>query len=83
VKTVHFAHAVQEATLFDYLHEVEHQAERVARLEHAIDNAMTTAPERMRAVIEAFQALSGLRRSRPQRSSRNSASSPDFRNRAS
>jgi transposase len=60
VKTVHFEHAAQEATLLDYLHEVEHVADRVERLERAIDDAVKTAPERMRAVIEALQALRGV-----------------------
>jgi transposase len=60
VKTVHFEHAAQEATLLDYLHEVEHMADRIARLERAIDDAVKTAPERMRAVIEALQALRGI-----------------------
>ena len=60
VKTVHFEHAAQEGTLLDYLHEVEHVAERIERLEHAIDEAVKTAPERMRAVIEALQAMRGI-----------------------
>ncbi len=60
VKTVHFDHAAQEATLLDYLHEVEHMADRIERLEHAIDDAVKTAPEQMRAVIEALQALRGI-----------------------
>src|ERR1700731_4445639 len=60
VKTVHFDHAAQEATLLDYLHEVEHMVDRVARLERAIDDAVKNAPERMRAVIEALQALRGI-----------------------
>jgi transposase len=60
IKTVHFAHAAQEATVLDYLHEVEHMADRIARLERAIDEAVKTAPERMRAVIEALQALRGI-----------------------
>ena len=60
VKPVHFAHAAHEATLLDYLHEVEHAAERIARLEHAIDEAVKTAPESMRAVIAALQALRGI-----------------------
>ena len=58
--TVHFAHAAQEATLVDYLHEVEHMADRITRLERAIDDAVKTAPARMRAVIEALQALRGI-----------------------
>ena len=60
IKTVHFEHPAQEATLLDYLHEVEHVAERIARLERAIDDAVQTAPEAMRAVIEALQALRGI-----------------------
>src|SRR5881628_2641576 len=39
VKTVHFDHTAQEATLDDYLHEVDHAAARVERLEGALDNA--------------------------------------------
>jgi transposase len=60
VKTIHFEHAAQEATLLDYLHEVEHMADRIERLERAIDEAVTTAPAPMRAVIEALQALRGI-----------------------
>ena len=60
VKTVHFEHAAQEATMLDYLHEVEHVAERIDRLERAIDEAVKTAPDRMRVVIEALQAISGI-----------------------
>jgi transposase len=57
---VRFDHAPQEATLLDYIHEVDHVAARIVRLEAAIDAAVTTAPIRMRAVIEALQALRGI-----------------------
>jgi len=57
---VHFDQLAQEATLLDYLHEVEHVAARLARLESAIDAAVTLAPARMRAVIDALQALRGV-----------------------
>jgi transposase len=60
VKTVHFEHAAQDVTLLDYLNEVEHVADRLKRLERAIDDAVKVAPERMRAVIEALQALRGI-----------------------
>src|SRR5260221_1051546 len=60
VQTVHFEHAAQEATVLDYLHEVEHMTDRIERLEHAIDDTVKTAPERMRVVIEALQALRGV-----------------------
>jgi transposase len=60
VKTQHFEHRAQETTLLDYLHEVEHAAERIARLERAIDGAIETLPVKLRAVIEALQSLRGI-----------------------
>ncbi len=57
---VHFEQPAQEATLLDYIHEVDHVAGRLERLERAIDEAVKTAPVRMRAVIEALQALRGI-----------------------
>ena len=57
---VHFEHAAQAATLLDYVHEVDHVAERLDRLERAIAAAVQAAPERMRAVIAALQALRGI-----------------------
>jgi transposase len=60
VKTQHFDHAAQEMTLQDYLHEVEHAAERIVRLERSIDAAIETLPVKMRAVIEALQSLRGI-----------------------
>jgi transposase len=59
-RSVHFDQPAQEATLADYLHEVEHAQERILRLEHAIDDAIETMPERMRAVVQALQALRGI-----------------------
>ena len=57
---VRFEQPALEATLADYLHEVEHAAERIVRLEKAIDEAVAQAPAEMRAVIEALQALRGV-----------------------
>jgi len=57
---VHFDHAAQEATRLDYIHEVEHVADRITRLEGAITAAVETAPIHMSAVIEALQALRGI-----------------------
>lgn len=57
---VHFDQPAQEATLVDYLHEVEHCGERIARLETAIDDAVGKAPEHLRVVIEALQSLRGV-----------------------
>jgi transposase len=60
VRSVHFEQPAQEATLLDYLGEVEHAAGRVERLERAIDQAIQTAPPKLRAVVEALQALRGV-----------------------
>ena len=57
---VRFEQPALEAALADYLHEVEHAAERIVRLEKAIDEAVGQAPAAMRAVIEALQALRGV-----------------------
>lgn len=62
VKTLRFEHVAQEATFLDYLHEVEHAAERVARLEGVIDQAIESVPAGMRAVIAGLQALRGIKR---------------------
>ena len=59
-RDVHFEHPAHEATLLDYLHEVEHVATRIERLEQAIDQAVTTAPAAIRAVVEALQGLRGI-----------------------
>jgi transposase len=60
VKSLRFEQAAQQLTLEDYLHEVEHAAERIARLERSIDAAIETLPVKMRAVIEALQSLRGI-----------------------
>jgi transposase len=61
VKTqVSFAYHAQELTLSDYLHEVEHAAARIARLEGAIDASIETLPVKMRTLIEALQSLRGI-----------------------
>lgn len=61
VKTLRFEHPAQEATYLDYLHEVEHAAERVARLERSIDQAIEALPAEMRALIAGLQALRGIK----------------------
>jgi transposase len=57
---VHFDLPALEVTLIDYVHEVEHGAQRLTRLEAAIGEAARSAPPRMRAVIQALQALRGV-----------------------
>jgi transposase len=57
---VRFTQPALEATLEDYLHEVEHVAERILKLERAIDEAIQQAPPEIRTVVEALQALRGV-----------------------
>jgi transposase len=59
-REVHFEQLAQEATLLDYINEVEHAAARIGRLDRAIEDAVKLAPPRMRAVIAALQALRGI-----------------------
>jgi transposase len=60
VRTLSFEQPAQEVAFLDYLHEVEHMAGRITRLEQAIDQAIEQAPPPQRAVIEALQALRGV-----------------------
>ncbi len=61
IKThVHFPHKAQEVALLNYLHEVEHVAQRIQHLEQAIDEAVREVPAELRVVIEALQALRGV-----------------------
>ena len=59
-QAVRFEQPAHEATRLDYVHEVDHAADRVERLEQAITDAVSQAPPAMRAVIEALQALRGI-----------------------
>jgi len=61
IKTkVCFDQRCQQVTLEDYLNEVDHAGARIARLEKAIDEAVEQAPETMRELIRALQALRGV-----------------------
>jgi transposase len=60
LETVRLGEVAQEVTRLDYLHEVQHAAERLGRLERAIMDASTTAPPIQRAVIGGLQALRGI-----------------------
>ncbi len=57
---VRFPQAALEATLADYVEEVDHVATRIVKLDKAIDEAIRQAPPEIRAVIEALQALRGV-----------------------
>src|SRR5262245_15754971 len=49
-----------QATMVDYLAEVEHAGERITRLERAIDEAIEKLPVDTQAVITGLQALRGV-----------------------
>ncbi len=55
-----FEMAAQQAAYVDYVTEVDHAQERIKRLDAALDEAIEAAPESMRAVIAALQALRGV-----------------------
>jgi len=57
---VKFEQFAQQATLEDYLAEVDHLGQRIVRLEKAIDEAIEGAPATMKAVVSALQALRGV-----------------------
>src|SRR5208282_712889 len=60
VRQIRYAQPAQAAALLDYVHEVEHMAERVKRLEQAITEAVKQAPPAMQKVIQGLQALRGI-----------------------
>ena len=60
VRQLRFEQVAQESTRQDYLHEVEHMAERVKRLEQAITEAIKVASPELQEVIQGLQALRGV-----------------------
>ena len=60
VRQVHFEQPAQQATLLDYLHEVDHMAARVKRLEQAITEAVKLAAPEVQEVVKGLQALRGI-----------------------
>jgi transposase len=60
VRQLRFAQIAQESTRLDYLHEVEHMGERVARLEQAITEAVKLASPAVQEVVKGLQALRGI-----------------------
>ena len=60
VRRLRFEQVAQESTRLDYLHEVEHMAERVVRLEQAIAEAVKLASPELQEVVKDLQALRGI-----------------------
>lgn len=59
-RQVHFPQPALQATFLDYAHEVERAAERIQRLQKAMDDALAAAPAEIQEVIAALQALRGV-----------------------
>jgi transposase len=57
---IRFEQPALQLTLVDYLAEVEHQDERIARLDTAIADAIAGAPPALREVVGALQAFRGV-----------------------
>jgi transposase len=60
VRALQMPHAEQNTTLVELILEVDHQGQRIERFDAAIDRAVETAPEQLRAVVDALQALRGV-----------------------
>jgi len=60
VRQLRYEQPAREWARLDYLHEVEHMAERVRRLEQAITEAVKLASPQMQEVIRGLQALRGI-----------------------
>ena len=60
VRQLCFQQVAQESTRLDYLHEVEHMAECVKRLEQAIGEAVKLSSPEMQEVIRGLRALRGI-----------------------
>jgi transposase len=59
-RQVRFDPPALQAAFLDYVHEVEHAADRIQRLEKAIDDAIAAAPAEIQEVVQALQALRGV-----------------------
>ncbi len=61
-RQVRFEQPASQAAFLDYVHEVEHAADRLARIEKSIDDAIAAAPAEIQQVVQALQALRGVGR---------------------
>ena len=60
VRGLQFDHPEQNTTLVELILEVDHQGQRIERFDGAIDRAIAEAPEHLRALVDALQALRGV-----------------------
>jgi transposase len=60
VRKLELPHTEQNTALLELILEVDHQRQRVERHDGAIDRAVASAPEHLRAIVTALQALRGV-----------------------
>ena len=60
LKTVRFEQRALQVAFDDYVAETDHAADRLSRLERAIDEAITAAPPHLQALVRGLQALRGV-----------------------
>ena len=60
VRGLQLPHVEQNTTLVELILEVDHQGQRIERFDTAIDRAVDAAPEQLRAIVDALQALRGV-----------------------
>jgi len=60
LRALQLPHAEQNTTLVELVLEVDHQGQRIERFDAAIDRAVDGAPEQLRAIVGALQALRGV-----------------------
>jgi transposase len=59
-RQVRFEQPASQAAFLDYVHEVEHAADRLQQLEKTIDDAIAAAPAEIQEVVQSLQALRGV-----------------------
>jgi len=60
LRGISFEQPARQATMVDYLGELDHVVERIKRLEQSIDDAIKTAPPLLRELVAGLQALRGV-----------------------
>jgi transposase len=60
--TVTFEYPAQNTVMLDHLGEVEHVEERLRRLDQAIEDAISAAPEHLRELVAGLAAMRGIAR---------------------
>lgn len=60
VRHLKLPHAEQNVVLLEHIMEVDHQTQRLERLEGAIERAIQTAPAHLKAIVDALQSLRGV-----------------------